>query len=188
MADDNKDPDWQTGTWEGSRRALLQASLRLTVRQRLEALEALGETSRHFAQLRKQGAFHYGGKIMHEDVAVKQEIAESGRGYVPSGGAGRYRVHLQGCTPTPLASYLKALAIHRLVAEQKDPEARGWWQGQHFVLESTLDEDGLKAFFLDEYRPTPIIAPWNGGSGFYPKDNKDGISILRKCNHSRFRK
>ncbi len=187
MTDETKASDWQTGTWEGSRRAQLRASLRLTVRQRLEALEALSETSRHFAKLRDQGAFHYGGKTMHEDVAVRQENAESGNGYVTSAGAGRYRVHLQGCTPTPLASYLKALAIHRLVAEQKDPEARGWWQGEHFVLESILDEDGLKTFFLEEYRPTPIIAPWNGGSGFYPNDNKDGISVLGKCDHSRFR-
>jgi CRISPR-associated protein Csx17 len=28
---------------------------------------------------------------------------------------------LAGCTPTPLANYLKALGVFRLVAEQKDP-------------------------------------------------------------------
>lgn len=31
---------------------------------------------------------------------------------------------LDGCAPTPLAHYLKALGILRLVAEQADPNAR----------------------------------------------------------------
>ena len=82
---------------------------------------------------------------------------------------------LGGCTPTPLAHYLKALGILRLVAEQKDPEATGRWQGEQFVLRTVLDRDELEQFFLGEYQPTPIVAPWNGGSGFYPNDNKSGI-------------
>ena len=35
--------------------------------------------------------------------------------------------YLKGCSPTPLANYHKALGILRLVAEQADPTARGWW-------------------------------------------------------------
>lgn len=39
------------------------------------------------------------------------------------------RLHrLDGCAPTPLAHYLKALGVLRLVAEQLDPQARGWWE------------------------------------------------------------
>jgi CRISPR-associated protein Csx17 len=75
--------------------------------------------------------------------------------------------HLTGCSPVPLAHYLKALGILRLVAEQKDPAARGWWRDESFHLATTLDEKALLNFFLEEYRPTPLIAPWNGGSGFY---------------------
>jgi CRISPR-associated protein Csx17 len=86
--------------------------------------------------------------------------------------------HLTGCTPTPLAHYLKALGILRLVAEQKDPAARLWWQDEHAVLATKLDRDTLLAFFADDYQPTPILAPWNGGSGFYPKDTKTGIDLL----------
>ena len=172
MTNDGKNEDWQTGTWEGSRKAQLRAALRLTVRQRLEALEAMSETSRHMAQLREQGAFHYGEQNMNKDSTSPQRVAERQNQYAAPAGAARHRVHLRGCSPTPLASYLKALAIHRLVAEQKDPEARGWWEGEHFVLESALDEAELKAFFLDEFRPTPIIAPWNGGSGFYFREEK----------------
>lgn len=38
-------PDWANATWEGSRRAQLRAALALTVRERLQAMEALGELS-----------------------------------------------------------------------------------------------------------------------------------------------
>ena len=46
---------------------------------------------------------------------------------------------LKGCSPVPLANYLKALGILRLVVEQRaDPDARGWWQDEHFCLLSNL--------------------------------------------------
>lgn len=96
-----------------------------------------------------------------------------------------HELHLAGCTPTPLASYLKALGALRLVAEQTDPEALGWWSGEHFVLESDLDKEELARSLLEEYRPTPIVAPWNGGSGFYPKDNHKGIGAIEKGNAKR---
>lgn len=79
-------------------------------------------------------------------------------------------VRLEGCRTTPLASYLKALGVLRIVSEQADHEARGWWSGSTFHLDSQLDAAGVKEFFLREYRPTPVLGPWNGGSGFYPKD------------------
>ncbi len=75
---------------------------------------------------------------------------------------------LKGCAPTPLAHYLKALGILRLVAEQADPEARGWWHGDLFRLATKLDAQELETFFLERYEPTPIFNPWGGRSGFYP--------------------
>lgn len=77
-------------------------------------------------------------------------------------------VTLKGCTPEPLAAYLKSLAVLRLVAEQKDPDAEGWWENDMFHLESTLNEDDLIRFFVAEYTPTPIVAPWGARSGFFP--------------------
>jgi CRISPR-associated protein Csx17 len=74
---------------------------------------------------------------------------------------------LTGCTPEPLMSYLKSLGVFRLVAEQADPDARLSWVGGVAHLHSQFDRDGLMSFFLEQYRPTPITAPWNGGSGFY---------------------
>lgn len=84
---------------------------------------------------------------------------------------------LPGCTPTPLASYLKALAVLRLVAEAGtdgggDHDAIGFWRDDVFVLRTRLTKEELRTFFLDRYRPTPLIAPWNGGSGFYFQEGK----------------
>ena len=79
-------------------------------------------------------------------------------------------IKLTGCAPTPLAAYLKALGILRLVSEQADPTARGFWQNESFVLSTTLSEEELAEFFLCRYAPTPIVDPWNGGSGFLKND------------------
>ena len=96
------------------------------------------------------------------------------------------RVALAGCRAEPLGSYLKALAVLRLVSEQADPEARGWWEQDCFHLESKLDQSALVDFFLTTYRPTPILAPWNGASGFYPKDRKVGIEAIASSEGDRF--
>lgn len=74
---------------------------------------------------------------------------------------------LKGCAPAPLANYLKALGIFRLVGEQADAQARGWWDGECFCLLSKLSTEELEAFFLENYKPTPLLSPWNAGSGFY---------------------
>lgn len=93
---------------------------------------------------------------------------------------------LHGCAPTPLAHYLKALGVLRLVATQADREARGFWKDGIFFLATTLDEAALVRFFLEQYEPTPMLSPWNGGSGFYPGDNKDGFGVLRESTAARF--
>ncbi len=77
-------------------------------------------------------------------------------------------VALNGCLPTPLASYLKAVGVLRLVGEQADPNALGWWDDTGFRVLSRMGEKALVEFFLERYRPSPILAPWNSGSGFYP--------------------
>ncbi len=81
-------------------------------------------------------------------------------------------LNLKGCAPVPLAHYLKALGIFRIVAEQKDTGAKGCWKGDSFRLKTAMDRESLRTFFLEQYSPTPIIAPWNGGSGFYFQEEK----------------
>lgn len=88
---------------------------------------------------------------------------------------------LYGCAPEPLIHYLKALGLLRLVAEQLDPQVRGAWLGDAFALESSKTKDEIVSFFLNEYRPTPIVAPWNGSSGFYPADKKQRGMIETLC-------
>lgn len=94
---------------------------------------------------------------------------------------------LKGCAPAPLANYLKALGILRLVGEQADAQARGWWDGERFCLLSKLSKDELEAFFLEKYEPTPLVAPWNGGSGFFKKDNRKAITAIRNSPVSRLK-
>ena len=97
-----------------------------------------------------------------------------------------HQLELKGCAPEPLMAYLKALGIFRLVAEQRDRDARAWWQDDSLILRSTFDRDALVEFFLNEYRPTPIVSPWNGGSGFHPKDNSKAMDAILELESPRF--
>jgi hypothetical protein len=51
----------------------------------------------------------------------------------------RTHVHeLTGLSPDALATYLAALGIFRLLAEQEDACVRGFWRDEHFVLVSQV--------------------------------------------------
>ena len=97
-----------------------------------------------------------------------------------------YEHVLEGCAPVPLAGYLKALGVFRLVVEQADENAHGFWRDERFVLKTTLNEERLVRFFIERWRPTPVVAPWNGGSGFWPNDNREGIDAIMASNAPRF--
>ena len=92
---------------------------------------------------------------------------------------------LDGCAPAPLAHYLKALGILRLVSEQADRDTRGWWQGVHFMLATKLTEEDLEAFFLHDYQPTPLVSPWNKGAGFFFEQDPS-LSPLEDSTSQRF--
>lgn len=93
-------------------------------------------------------------------------------------------VLLNGCRPTPIASYLKALGVLRLLNEQTDHVVRGLWRGDSFELQNQLDSAAIVDFFLHRYRPTPIVGPWNNGSGFHPGTKKTAIEALKKIESS----
>lgn len=95
---------------------------------------------------------------------------------------------LAGCRAVPLAHYLKALGVLRLVNEQVDPDAGGLWRNDAFVLLTRLDRDDVERFFLADYEPTPIVAPWNGGSGFFPKDNREALESIQGSTAKRFQR
>jgi CRISPR-associated protein Csx17 len=94
-------------------------------------------------------------------------------------------IRLTGCRPEPLLAYLKALGIFRLVAEQADPTARAAWQQDVFVLQTALSEAELLAFFTERYTPTPIVAPWAGGSGFFKGDNVKAVDAIARSDNPR---
>jgi CRISPR-associated protein Csx17 len=75
---------------------------------------------------------------------------------------------LPGLRPTPLASYLAGLGLVRLLGEQADPELTARWTGDGLVLDTTVAD--LVSWLVDDYLPTPVLSPWNEGSGFGTKD------------------
>lgn len=95
--------------------------------------------------------------------------------------ATHHAIMLGGCAPSPLIHYLKALGVLRLVAEQFDPDVRAAWRGDAFALTTNKTADELVRFLLEEYRPSPVVAPWNGGSGFYPQDKNQRAMIDDLC-------
>ena len=98
-----------------------------------------------------------------------------------------HELELRGCSPDPLMSYLKALGIFRLVSEQADGSARAYWKSDAFYMCSTLDRDALTDFFLNEYKPTPIVSPWNNRyrTGVM-KGDKKGLDVILSSSDERF--
>jgi CRISPR-associated protein Csx17 len=94
---------------------------------------------------------------------------------------------LDGCTPTPLANYLKALGVLRLLSEQKaELSCRAWWRNGIFILQSAhftgqreRDRETISKFFLEEYQPSALVTPWNGRGGFLEGDEEEGVESSR---------
>lgn len=96
------------------------------------------------------------------------------------------QLRLSGCRPEPLGSYLKSLGVVRLLSRQKDPDLRCWWDGDSLCLQTALTRQQVCEFFALEYRPTPVVAPWNGGSGFYEGDACQGRDAILASQGPRF--
>lgn len=80
---------------------------------------------------------------------------------------------LNGCSPTPISSYLKAIGIMRILSEQIDPGMRACWnESDRFIIETSLSHSEIVDFFLTNYNPSPLFDPWNGGSGFFKRVDK----------------
>ena len=71
------------------------------------------------------------------------------------------RHELKGCAPNPFSSYLKAVGIFRILAEQKDARITACWENERLVLDTEMSREGILEFILNRYRPTPIVAPWS---------------------------
>lgn len=93
-------------------------------------------------------------------------------------------ITLDGCRSRPLAGYLKSLGLARVLSRQLDSDVRVRWRRDTFEVASDLDADGLRAFWLDRYAPAPVLSPWNGGSGFYPRGNTAAVANLSAIERS----
>jgi len=154
MTESEKPIDWNTTSFDGSRREQLRRTQAMSVRQRLEAMEQLTELSERMRLMPRHAP----------TMGIPPVVQETPGKYRAD--APRNEIVLGGCTPTPLANYLKALGVLRLLSA-KYPDVRGYWRGDRFVLCTTFDHESIKHFFLDEYAPTPLVAPWGARSGFY---------------------
>lgn len=85
-----------------------------------------------------------------------------------------------------VADHLAALGLARVVGEQVDPEALWSWTIEGFACtSSSLTPDDIANLLLHIYRPSPVLSPWNGGSGFFPADNHEAISWVEESTDSR---
>ncbi len=91
----------------------------------------------------------------------------------------------EGCSPSPLAFYLKALGLFRIVASQIDNSVRAAWENDSLILSGDFTVESLSEFFLNDYRPPAVVAPWNGGSGFYSSDNQTAKNLIESSDLDR---
>jgi CRISPR-associated protein Csx17 len=86
---------------------------------------------------------------------------------------------LPGLRPEPLAGYLAGLGLIRVLGEQADPRATAAWTPDGLTI--TTEVPDIARWLSEEYVPTPVLSPWNGGSGFGSKDKEPlrRLDILR---------
>lgn len=70
-------------------------------------------------------------------------------------------IRLDGCSPTPMSSYMVGMGLFRLIAKQMDPNVRAFWKHDRLVLEMGCGRDELLNFLMHEYEPSPVISPWS---------------------------
>lgn len=92
---------------------------------------------------------------------------------------------LPGLQTEPLASYLAGLGLIRVIGEQADPHATAAWTAGGLAIDTALED--LAEWLADQYRPMPVLSPWNGGSGFGAKDKEPlrRLDVLRASSSPR---
>ncbi|PZR08262.1 MAG: type I-U CRISPR-associated protein Csx17 [Archangium gephyra] len=82
------------------------------------------------------------------------------------------RVLCVGLQPEPLAAYLGALGILRML-NSSGHTVRGAFSPEGFFLEG-IAREALLDFVLTRWKPSIVLSPWNNASGFYaaPKPKK----------------
>lgn len=183
MSNPDTDIDWSKTTWEGSRREQLRRWRKLCLRDRLLAVEEMEDLSRRLGDMRAERRLRIPQETTEGSTAnnPSQETGVRETGAPNIKRSSRKEITLYGCPPEPLMSYLKALGILRLVSEQADSSAKGFWKDGEFVLKTILGKEELFDFLLRSYAPTPIIGPWGARSGFYPGPSEKKAREALEC-------
>ena len=106
MSSRDTDIDWSLTTWEGSRREQLRRWRKLSLRERLHAVEEMADLARHFGRLRAEGRFKDLSKSPESPAAGKaaspsapeSAVHEQAENYVDKAGA--QPASTQDATPT----------------------------------------------------------------------------------------
>lgn len=77
---------------------------------------------------------------------------------------------LAGLRPEPLGSYLAGLGLIRVLAEQADRHTAAAWADEGLTITTAVPD--IAAWLTAQYEPTPVLSPWNNGSGFGLKDKE----------------
>jgi CRISPR-associated protein Csx17 len=99
-------------------------------------------------------------------------------------------LELACCRTTPLAGYLTALGLLRVVTRTLDQHATGRWDRQRFIVNcSASSVPDLVDAMCDGFVPEPIVSPWNAGSGFAGNGKnttaEDGLRWVRESQDPR---
>lgn len=70
---------------------------------------------------------------------------------------------------------LAALGLLRVLGEQVDPAVRSWYDGFDLHLETSVND--IVKWLAERYVPTPVLSPWNEGSGYGLKDKEPKRSL-----------
>ena len=91
-----------------------------------------------------------------------------------------YTWQANGCSFEPIADYLKALGLLRVL-----PNSKGWWQNGEFWIESDRPPDEVVDHLIEQACVTPLFNPWNGDSGFWVEGRaKEAIRRLASVQKS----
>ena len=98
------------------------------------------------------------------------------------------KIYLSNCITEPFGNALKALGVIRLIGEQKDPDMKSYWKNGELVIETKafLSQQEIIEFFMKEYSPTPILAPWLNQSGFWAGFETPGMKAVMATEEKRF--
>jgi CRISPR-associated protein Csx17 len=93
---------------------------------------------------------------------------------------------LEGLRTRPLAGYLSAIGLLRVVSEQLTPDVTGCWRGDTFEIAGPGLDD-LCSFLVEDYCPTPVFSPWNKEGDPEQNDKtRSQLKVIRDAGTPRF--